>query len=222
MVKRKILVASPHPDDETLGAGGTILRMLAEGHEVYWLNFTAMQNTTKFSKDILDRRKVQLNEIEIFYHFSGVYHLDMPTTELEKIDSGEAIDRVGRIFREIEPDFLILPDYNDAHSDHKKVFEWCYACSKIFRFPFVRQVMTMEIISETDFGTPMNPFVPNYYIDITDYMEQKINAMKIYDTELGAVPFPRSIDNIKARAMINGATAGVRYAEAFRLIKCIV
>ncbi len=215
-------MASPHPDDETLGAGGTILRMLAEGHEVYWLNFTAMQNTTKFSKDILDRRKVQLNEIEIFYHFSGVYHLDMPTTELEKIDSGEAIDRVGRIFREIEPDFLILPDYNDAHSDHKKVFEWCYACSKIFRFPFVRQVMTMEIISETDFGTPMNPFVPNYYIDITDYMEQKINAMKIYDTELGAVPFPRSIDNIKARAMINGATAGVRYAEAFRLIKCIV
>lgn len=215
-------MASPHPDDETLGAGGTILRMLAEGHEVYWLNFTAMQNTTKFSKDILDRRKVQLNEIEIFYHFSGVYHLDMPTTELEKIDSGEAIDRVGRIFREIEPDFLILPDYNDAHSDHKKVFEWCYACSKIFRFPFVKQVMTMEIISETDFGTPMNPFVPNYYIDITDYMEQKINAMKIYDTELGAVPFPRSIDNIKARAMINGAKAGVRYAEAFRLIKCIV
>lgn len=215
-------MASPHPDDETLGAGGTILRMLAEGNEVYWLNFTAILNLDRFSKDILERRKVQLSEIERFYHFSGVYHLDMPTTELEKIDSGEAIDRVGRIFRKIEPNLLILPDYNDAHSDHKKVFEWCYACSKIFRFPFVKQIMTMEIISETDFGIPMNPFVPNYYVDITDYMGKKINAMEIYDTELDDAPFPRSIDNIKALAMVNGARAGVRYVEAFRLIKCIV
>ncbi len=221
-MKRKVLVVSPHPDDETLGAGGTILRMLAEGHEVYWLNFTAILNPDKFSKDILERRKVQLNEIENFYRYTGVNHLNMPTTELEKIGNGEAIDRVGRIFREIEPNLLILPDYNDAHSDHKKVFEWCYACSKIFRFSFVKQIMTMEIISETDFGTPVNPFVPNYYIDITDYMGKKIDAMKIYDTELGEDPFPRSINNMKALAMVNGARAGVRYAEAFRLIKCIV
>lgn len=222
MVRKKILVVSPHPDDETLGAGGTILRMMAEGHDVYWLNFTAMLNPDKFSKDILERRKVQLNTIEIFYHFAGIYHLNMPTAELEKIDSGEAIDRVGEVFRKVEPNILILPDYNDAHSDHKKVFEWCYACSKTFRFPFVKQIMTMEIISETDFGAPMNFFEPNYYIDITDYMEKKIDAMKIYDTELGEVPFPRNIDNIKALAMVNGARAGVKYAEAFRLIKCIV
>lgn len=222
MEKKKVLVAAPHPDDETLGAGGTILRMLEEGHEVYWLIFTAMLNRDGFSENILERRKEQLCEIEGFYHFSGVHHLNMPTTELEKIESGEAIDKVGKIFREIRPELLILPDYNDAHSDHKKVFEWCYACSKIFRFPFVRQIMTMEIISETDFGTPINPFVPNYYIDITKYMEKKINAMAIYDTELGESPFPRNIENIRAMAMVNGARAGVKYAEAFRLIKCII
>lgn len=218
----KILVASPHPDDETLGAGGTILKMIAEGHEVYWLNFTAMLNAEQFSNDMIENRKMQLQKIEKFYHFSKVYHLNMPTTELEGVNSGKAIEMVGKIFREIGPEWLILPDYNDAHSDHRRVFEWCYACSKVFRFPFVKQIMTMEIISETDFGTPKDFFTPNYYIDITDYMDKKIEAAEIYDTELGSSPFPRNIDNIRALAKINGIRAGVKYAEAFRLIKCIV
>lgn len=218
----KVMVVSPHPDDETLGAGGTILRMMAEGHEVYWLNVTAILNEAQFSKGIIEKRRKQLEEIEDFYHFSGVYHLNMPTTELESVDSGEAIGKIGAIFREVKPELIILPDYNDAHSDHKRVFEWCYACSKVFRFPFIKQVMTMEIISETDFGSPSDPFKPNYYVDITDYMDGKIKAMEIYDTELGESPFPRSIENIKAMAMLNGARGGVKYAEAFRLIKCIV
>ncbi len=218
----RAVVASPHPDDETLGAGGTILRLLAEGNEVYWLNFTAMLNTERFSGEAMERRVGQLKEIEKFYNFSGVYHLNLPTTELESIDSGEAIGMIGKIFGEIEPDVLILPDYNDAHSDHKRVFDWCYACSKVFRFPSVKQIMTMEIISETDFGGPSNPFYPNYYVDITDYMDAKMRALEIYDTELAPSPFPRSLENVKALAMLNGARGGVKFAEAFRLIKCIV
>ena len=182
----------------------------------------ALPISSRFSREMLEKRLVQLHKVEEFYHFAGVYHLNMPTTELERIDSSEAISQVSKIFREVEPELLILPDYNDAHSDHKRVFEWCYACSKSFRFPFVKQIMTMEILSETDFGSPLNPFIPNYYVDITDYMEEKIRAMKIYDTELGNFPFPRSIENIKASAMLNGARGGVKYAEAFRLIKCIV
>lgn len=204
----KVLVVSPHPDDETLGAGGTILRLMEEGHEVYWLNITAILNEEQFPKGMIEKRKKQLEEIENFYHFSGVYHLNMPTTELESVDSGKAIERIREIFRVIKPELLILPDYNDAHSDHKRVFEWCYACSKVFRFPFIKQIMTMEIISETDFGSPSDPFKPNYYVDITNYMDSKIKAMKIYDTELGESPFPRSIENIRAMAMLNGARGG--------------
>ena len=198
------------------------MRLMAEGHEVYWLNVTAIVNEERFSKDMIERRREQLQEIEEFYHFSGVYYMNMPTTELESVDSSEAIGEIGGIFRKINPELLILPDYNDAHSDHKRVFDWCYACSKVFRFPSIKQIMTMEIISETDFGSPLDPFKANYYVDISDYMDGKIHAMEIYDTELSDSPFPRSIENIKALAMVNGAKAGVRYAEAFRLIKCIV
>ena len=217
----RVLVVSPHPDDETLGAGGTILKLIDEGNDVYWLNITAMLNERKFSKESIERRELQLKDIEAFYGFTGSYHLKFSSTELEMIDSSEAIEIIGNIVKEIKPDMMILPDYNDAHSDHAKVFEWCYACTKSFRFPFVKKIVTMEIVSETDFGRPNNPFVPNYYVDITGYVDKKIQAMQIYDTELGEPPFPRSEENIRALAVVRGATAGVRYAEAFRLIKYI-
>lgn len=217
----RVLVVSPHPDDETLGAGGTILRLTSEGHKIYWLNVTAMLDTNKFSIESIERRREQLEDIEKFYGFSQTYHLDLPTTELEGIDSGKAIEKIGKIFREVEPEVLILPDYNDAHSDHKKVFDWCHACSKVFRFPSIKKILTMEITSETDFGRPECPFVPNYFVDITNFMERKIQALSIYDTEIGQPPFPRSEENVRALAMMRGAMAGVLYAEAFRIIKYI-
>lgn len=217
-----VLIVSPHPDDETLGGGGSALRFISEGNSVSWLNITGVENNNKFSDEFVKKRRTQLKKIEKHYGFQEVYNFNLATTKLEGYDSSEVIDKISTVFQEVRPEMLILPDYNDAHSDHKKVFEWCYACSKIFRFPYIKQIMTMEIISETDFGRPENPFQPNYYIDITDYMKDKINALKIYDTELGEPPFPRSIENVKSLAMIRGAAAGVRYAEAFRLIKYIV
>ena len=217
----RVLVVSPHPDDETLGAGGTILRFMREGNEVFWLNVTAMLDENKFSKECIVNREVQLRNIEKFYGFADTYHLKFPSTELEMVDSSKAIEIIGNIINEVKPQVMILPDYNDAHSDHARVFDWCYACSKAFRFPFINKILTMEIVSETDYGRPDHPFVPNYFIDITEYIDQKIQALKIYDTELGLPPFPRSEENVRALARVRGASAGVNYAEAFRLIKNI-
>lgn len=214
----RVLVVSPYPDDETLGAGGTIARL----NEVFWLNITTIKDNDNFPKSMIDKREEQLYAITDFYNFSDMYYLDLPTTKLENIDSDKAIDMIGDIIKKIEPEMLILPAYNDAHSDHKRVFDWCFACTKVFPLYSIKQVMTMEIVSETDFGRPENIFVPNYYVDITSYIENKIQAIEIYDTELGEHPFPRSLDNIRALAVLRGTTAGVKYAEAFRMIKKIV
>lgn len=217
-----VLVVSPHPDDETLGGGGTILKLVAEGHNLYWLNITGVENNPSFSEEFVRRRKIQLQKVEKYYRFKEAYNLNLMTARLENYNYSEVIDKIAGVFRKIEPEMLILPDYNDAHSDHKLVFEWCYACSKVFRFPYIKQIITMEIVSETDFGRPEDPFQPNFYVDISNYMEDKIKALEIYDTELGEPPFPRSIENVKALATIRGAAAGVRYAEAFRLVKYIM
>ena len=80
----------------------------------------------------------------------------------------------------------------------------------------------MEIPSETNFGMPYDRFNPNFYVDITDYFENKLDALRIYDTEMGVSPFPRSEEAIRAQAVTRGVEAGTVYADAFRMIKEIV
>ena len=63
--------------------------------------------------------------------------------------------------------------------------------------------------------------LPNYFVDITDYLDKKNTIMKVFESEIAEHPFPRSFENIRALAHFRGASAGVRYAEAFQLLKYI-
>ena len=213
----KIMVISPHPDDETLGAGGSILKLRDLGNEIYWLNITDAR--TGYSMGFIEKRKIQISRIREYFGFDGFINLKFPPANLNDNIKRELISSIGEAFDQVKPDCIILPDYNDAHSDHKYVFEAAYACSKIFRRSYIKRILTMEILSETNFGMPYDTFNPNLYIDITDYFDRKIEALKIYDTELGDLPFPRSIDALKAQAVIRGTESGALYAEAFRVIK---
>ena len=215
----KIMIISPHPDDETLGAGGSILKFKDLGKEIYWLNITDVETGGGYNDEFIEKRKIQIGSIRNYYRFHEFINLKFPPANLNDSIKGELIHSIGKEFDRIRPDWIILPDYNDAHSDHKYVFEAAYACSKIFRRSYIKRILTMEIISETNFGMPYDLFKPNLYIDITDYFDRKIEALKIYDTELGNPPFPRSIETLKAQATIRGTEAGVLYAEAFRVIK---
>ncbi|MCI9385463.1 MAG: PIG-L family deacetylase [Lachnospiraceae bacterium] len=215
----KVLVVSPHPDDETLGAGGSISKLRNLGNEMYWLNVTDVKSGDRYSKEYVSNRKKQIEAIREFYQFKEFINLGYPPAELSDNIKSELVSSIGTVFDKIKPDCIILPDYNDVHSDHKYVFESAYACSKIFRRSYIKRILTMEIVSETDFGMPYDIFKPNLYVDITDYMDKKIEALSIYDTELGDVPFPRSIDTIKSLAAVRGTQAGVLFAEAFRVIK---
>ena len=215
----KIMVISPHPDDETLGAGGSLLKLKHLGNKIYWLNITDANSGGGYDNAFLEKRKIQIERIEKYFGFSDFINLKFPPTELNDNIKGELIKAIGEAFDKVKPDCIILPDYNDAHSDHKYTFEAANACSKIFRRGYIKRILTMEIISETNFGMPQDVFKPNLYIDITDYFDKKAEALSIYDTEFGQMPFPRSIEAIKAQAVIRGTEAGVLYAEAFRVIK---
>lgn len=216
-----VLVISPHPDDETLGAGGTLLKAKEEENKIYWLNMTSKKEELGYTAEEIKDRKQQIKEITQFYQFDDVLDLQLSPAKLDQYHSAEIIKKISDYVAKIKPNMLILPDYNDAHSDHRHTFEWGYAATKIFRHPYVKCIVTVEIPSETDFGKPMHPFTPNMYIDITNYLDKKIEAMKIYRTEIGEHPFPRSLKNIEAHGIMHGASAGVMYAEAFRVVKII-
>jgi len=131
------------------------------------------------------------------------------------------VSKISSVIDRIKPDTIYLPFKGDVHSDHKYIFDAAYSCTKIFRHPFIKKIYMMETLSETEFSlsTKEDSFVPNVFIDISKYMNKKIEIMKSYKGEMGEHPFPRNEKNIRALATYRGATSGCDYAESFTLIK---
>lgn len=216
----KIMVVSPHPDDETLGAGGTLLKMKKQGHALCWLNVTDMTVEDGWDEEVIAHRQAQIKAIRSFFGFDTFYNLSFPPTRLSDTAQGELIDAIRDILKREEPEWLIIPGRYDAHSDHHAVYDACMACAKSFRAPYIKRITTMEIPSETEQGYQLESFRPNLFIDITDEMEKKLEAMKLYDTEMGEFPFPRSIEFVESVARVRGSGMYC-YAEAFCIVKQI-
>lgn len=217
----KILFISPHPDDETLGCGGTILKHRAQMEEIYWLIMTNISVEDGYDKVKVQSRQNEIQKVAVEYEFKEVFKLDFPTTKFDLIPKNQLIKEVSTVIDKVMPDLIYLPNRNDVHSDHKITFDAVISSTKIFRSPSVKKILMYETISETEFAPPLqnNIFMPNSFSDISEYLDKKILIMKIYDGELREHPFPRSIENLNALATFRGATAGVRYAEAFMVLK---
>lgn len=219
----QIIVVTPHPDDETLGCGGALLRYKNEGHDIHWLIVTSVKEEDGFDSEIVENRRLEIEKISKVYGFSSVHDLNFSTTKLDMYPKSELISKISSVFNQIKPDTLFLPYRNDVHSDHEIVFDTAIACTKSFRYPYIKNVLVYETLSETEFTMrpDANCFKPNCWIDISDYLDQKIDIMKLYKSEIADYPFPRSEKNIRALATLRGATAGVHAAEAFMIVKQI-
>jgi len=220
---KRVIVISAHPDDEILGVGGTLLKHKNSGDELAWLIITSVDERNGFSKDRVRTRGDEIAQVSKCVGFSKVYQLNFPTMGLSSSTVNEMIPRISSIFIEFEPEIVYVMNRSDAHSDHRFTFQAVAACTKSFRYAFIHKVLMYECISETEFAAQLseNVFIPNYFVDITAFLDMKIQIMQIYKSELLEHPFPRSIANIKALATFRGATVGVTYAEAFQVVKII-
>mgnify|MGYP001488737733 CR=1 FL=1 len=217
----KVLVVAPHPDDETLGCAGTLLRHRFADDEIHWLIVTAMQEQHSFTRESVRARDLEISEVDSAFGFKSVTRLDHPTARLDQVGLATLIQQIQETLERVSPNILYLPFPGDAHSDHRIVFNAAAACTKWFRNPSIDRTLAYETPSETDFSVhPTNAvFRPTVFIDISPYLETKIQIMRLYATEMGVFPFPRSDENIRSLAMHRGAQSGFRAAEAFALIK---
>lgn len=220
---KNIIVISAHLDDETLGVGGTILKHVANGDKVYWLIVTNVFEEHGFSKERVESRQEEIREVEKSLGISKTYLLNYPTMTLSSSSLIKMVPEISDVFSEVQPEIIYSLNRSDAHSDHRVIFDAVMACTKSFRYPYIRKVLMYECISETEFAPALaeKVFLPNYFVDITDFLDTKLDIMKIFESELGEHPFPRSLNNIKALAHFRGASVGVKYAEAFQLLKYI-
>ena len=217
----KVLVLAVHPDDETLGCGGTLLRHKGNGDEIYWLIATSMMAEHGFKKSLVSQRDEEINTVAKMYGFDGLHRLDFPTAKLDELSMKKIIGGISKVFDEVKPNIVYLPFRDDVHSDHRITFDAAYSCTKSFRYPFIKKILMMETISETEFSSSLQGhiFSPNYFVDVTDYIDKQIDIAKRYESEIGSHPFPRGLENIRALAAFRGATAGCNYAESFMILK---
>jgi LmbE family N-acetylglucosaminyl deacetylase len=216
-----ILVVAPHPDDETLGCGGTLLKHKARGDATHWLICTDMDPADGYAQGLIASREREIAAVAAIYNFDSVTTLGLATTRVDTYPIRDVLSKISEVMNAVQPSIIYLPFKEDPHSDHRRIFSAAYACTKSFRYPYIQKLLMMETLSESEFapGIGGSGFTPNSFSNITEYFDRKMEILNLYQSETGDHPFPRSMENVKALATLRGATAGVAYAEAFMMVK---
>ncbi|MBS4537828.1 PIG-L family deacetylase [Clostridium sp. D2Q-11] len=222
----KILVVAAHPDDEILGLGGTIRKRIDQGDIVDCLilgegmtsrgnkrDDTDEQVLESLHKDTLDSAKI--------IGFRSVYFSNFPDNRFDSVDLLDIIKEVEKYITILNSDIIYTHHYGDLNIDHKKTFEAVITASRPVGEYSVKEIYCFETPSSTEWNFQYgdNMFKPNVFIDIKETLEEKLNAMACYKTELGEYPHPRSLKALKLIAARWGTVVGKEYVEAFELIR---
>tara|TARA_B100001989_G_C24481985_1_gene434922 strand:+ start:273 stop:935 length:663 start_codon:yes stop_codon:yes gene_type:complete len=218
----KTLIIAPHPDDEVLGVGGTLLKRKFQGHKLAWVIITKPSEIINWSSSQISKRESEIKEISKKIGFDKVYQLGFPAASLTHETIPSLINSINNCIQEFLPDEIFLPHAGDVHSDHQIVHKAVVSSTKSFRNSNLKKLIVYETLSETEYGLDKSKvFFPNLFVDISDFLDKKISLMKIYSSELGEFPFPRSVESISSLAKYRGSSCNCLAAEAFEIIKQI-
>lgn len=216
----KVLVIATHPDDETLGCGGALLRHMQNKDKMFWLIMTKMSDKKIWNKKSIILRDKEIKSVSKAYKFKKIYNLGFETIKLDTYPINKVTKKLSEVVNNCKPNIIYCPNETDVHTDHQITYKACRILGKSFRFPFIKKILSYEVLSETDSNFfEKKLFKPNYFINIEKYLEKKIKIMKIYKSELKKFPFPRSAETIRSLSKIRGSQSNFKNAEAFKLIK---
>lgn len=212
-----ILIIAPHPDDEVLGCGGTIAKYKGKNDKIY-LCIVTKAYTPDWSEEFLKNRPNEIAKSNKILGIHRTFFLDYPTVKLDTIPQKELNDSISKIIHTVKPQIVYIPFKGDLNKDHQIVCETSLVALRPHDHK-VQKILSYEILSNTEWGGMPESFVPTVYVDITDTFTIKIEAMKAYKSELRTFPHPRSLQGIEILARKRGSEAGVKYAEAYKLIR---
>lgn len=217
-----VLVLAAHPDDETFGCGGTLLRHLKAGDRVHWAIMTEAR-APQWTVPQIEQQARQIEVVASAYPMSSLEWYRFPSTRLETVPLVDVMARIRTTVERMRPEIVYVPSPWDVHTDHRVTFDAALSVLKPFHMPRlgVQRVLAFETPSSTDAAPPLaqRQFVPTVFVDVSGFLERKLEIAGLFASEAQAEPLPRSASAVRALARVRGATVAAEYAEAFTLIR---
>jgi N-acetylglucosamine malate deacetylase 1 len=218
----RVLVVAAHPDDETLGAGGTIARHTSDGDEV-WVCLLSEGASSRH-----DEVELQKSCAERACEVLGVHKvvfLDFPDQRLDTISLIDIIRPIESCIESLQPDLVYTHFMEDVNQDHRIAYRATLVATRPVAGHSVKQLLCFETPSSTEWAAPFpgSVFAPNVYVDISETLPTKLEAMSKYAethvSEVREYPHPRSLEALEIYAKRHGIKIGRPAAEPFMLVR---
>ena len=221
---KKILILSPHADDEILGCGGLITKYSKKNYQISVLILT---NAHKGAPEIYSEKKIHQirNEAIKANNFIGTKKLffeNLPALNLSNYPIYKITNVLNKYLDDIKPEILLIPSSNDIHDDHKIIFKAAKVAARTNKKSKLKKILSYEVLSETEWNENEKSFNPNYFVTLNySDLKNKVKAFLKYKSQVKKFPHPRSKEAIINLSKVRGSNVFVNYAEAFKVEKIL-
>jgi len=220
---KTVLVVAAHADDEALGCGGTIARHVKEGDSVHLvLMADGVQSRTESSEADFSRRTEASIHAQSILGILSTQSLELPDNKMDSVPLLEIVKKLESILEEIRPSVIYTHHHGDLNIDHRLTQAAVITACRPMPGSSVREIYGFEVLSSTEWATQQgSPFLPDYFVDITQQLGTKLDALEAYAEEMRKTPHSRSLAHVEMLAHHRGYSVGVDAAEAFEVYRII-
>jgi LmbE family N-acetylglucosaminyl deacetylase len=219
----KVLLVAAHPDDELLGAGGSIIKHVKAGDEVYAL----ILGQGAVSRDGVDNEAVkdlqkQARAAGDIIGFYDMFFCDFPDNAFDSVALLKIVKEVEESLEKIKPGLVLTHHAYDLNVDHRLTHEAVLTASRPCNDNAPHTIYSFETLSSTEWqNQDHQQFKPTMFVDIEETIDKKIEALSKYESEMRPYPHSRSPEGVKILAQYRGLQSNLRFAEAFTQVRKI-